>query len=272
MLRAENLQLGYEEKIVIEDFSLDLKEGEVVSIVGPNGCGKSTILKSISGLLTRQAGSIYLDSKDLDKMDLKDVARRMSLLSQHNRSPEDISVRDLVHYGRIPHKKWYERQNSEDQAIVDWALRMTSLEAFENKLVMELSGGERQKVWLAMALAQRPRLLLLDEPTSYLDIYNQIEILELIKKLNQELGLSVIMVLHDLGQAAKYSHRLVVIDQGRKAAEGCPRKILTEELIRDVYQVEVCIRKNILEDEFIIHPIKLCNRKGCRKRCLYDYK
>ncbi len=265
MIETKNLCVGYEEKIVVEDFSLNICEGEMVSIIGPNGSGKSTILKAISRLLKHQGGAIYLEKEDISDMNIKNIAQKMSTLSQHNRSPEDIKVKELIYYGRLPHKKWHERRNKEDDEIINWAINQTSLNGYEDKNVSELSGGERQRVWIAMALAQKPKLLLLDEPTTYLDICHQLEVMELVKSLNKELNLTVIMVLHDLGQAAKYSHRVVVLKDGNLAVEGRPYDVLTEDLIREVYNVEVCIRKDILKGEVIIHPMGVC--KSCEKRC-----
>lgn len=257
MIEGKELKIGYEERIVVRDFSFKIKNGEMVSIIGPNGSGKSTILKTISRLLKQKNGTIYLEKEDISDMNIRKIAQKMSSLSQHNKSPGDISVRELIYYGRMPHKKWYERRTKEDDEIIHWAITHTSLSGFEDKKVMELSGGERQRVWIAMALAQKTKILLLDEPTTYLDICHQLEVMELVKSLNKELGLTVIMVLHDLAQAAKYSHKVVVIDDGRLVVEGCPSEVLTEELIKRVYNVEVCIRKDILEDEIIIHPMSV---------------
>lgn len=265
MIEARNLKIAYEEKIVIKDFSLKIKEGEMVSIIGPNGSGKSTILKTISRLLKQKNGVIYLEKEDVSGINIKKIAQKMSSLSQHNRSPEDINVKELIYYGRMPHKKWYEIKTKEDEDIIQWAIKKTSLNGFEDKKIVELSGGERQRVWIAMALAQKPKILLLDEPTTYLDICHQLEVMELIKSLNRELGLTVIMVLHDLGQAAKYSHRVVVIKEGNLVVEGNPAKVLTVDLIKQVYNVEVCIRKDILKGEIIIHPMGVC--KECETRC-----
>lgn len=265
MIEANNLHLAYDDQTVVADFSLNVIEGEMVSIIGPNGSGKSTILRAISRLLKQRSGAIYLEKEDISDMNIKKVAQKMSALSQHNRSPDDIKVKELIYYGRLPHKKWYEGRTKEDDEIVKWAITHTSLNGYEDKNVVELSGGERQRVWIAMALAQKPRLLLLDEPTTYLDICHQLEVMELIKSLNKELNLTVIMVLHDLGQAAKYSDKLVVIKEGNLAAEGSPKDILTEELIREVYNVEVCIRRDILKGEVVIHPMGVC--RNDEERC-----
>ncbi|WP_461614217.1 ABC transporter ATP-binding protein [Clostridium sp. Marseille-QA1073] len=170
MIETKNLCIAYENKIVIEDFSFSVEEGQMVSIIGPNGSGKSTLLKAISRFLKKKSGVVYLEKEDMNLMNIKKVAQKMSTLSQHNKSPEDLVVKELIYYGRMPHKKWLERRNSEDEKIINWAISHTSLQGYENKKVIELSGGERQRVWIAMALAQKPKILLLDEPTTYLDI------------------------------------------------------------------------------------------------------
>lgn len=265
MIEAKQLTIGYTEKNVVSNLSLEVEAGQLVSIIGPNGSGKSTLLKTLSRYLKPKSGLVYLEKEAMEKMDIKEIAKKISTLSQHNRSPEDITVRELIYYGRMPHKKWYQPKNQEDEKIIEWAIRHTSLRGFEDNRVMSLSGGERQRVWIAMALAQRPQVLLLDEPTTYLDICHQLEVMELVQALNRELNLTVIMVLHDLNHAAKYSHRVVVMKDGALVAEGAPAQVLTEALIQTVYNVEVCIRRDFPDGELVIHPIGVC--KSCEERC-----
>ncbi len=268
MIEAKNLCIAYSEKVIVQDFSFKVEPGQMVSIIGPNGSGKSTLLKTLSRFLRQKSGFVYLEKEDMGTMNVKYIAHKISTLSQHNKSPEDITVKELIYYGRMPHKRWFEPKNQEDEEIIQWAISHTSLQGFEDKRAMALSGGERQRVWIAMALAQRPQVLLLDEPTTYLDICHQLEVMELVQNLNKELNLTVIMVLHDLSQAAKYSHRVVVMKDGALVAEGSPIEVLTEDLIKSVYNVEVCIRRDLLKGEFIIHPIGVC--KGCEKRCEHE--
>ena len=258
MIEAKNLQIGYEEKIIVNDFSFNVAEGQIVSVIGPNGSGKSTILRCISRYIKSKTGSVHFESEDMGKMNVKNVAKKMASLSQYNRSPDDITVEELIYYGRMPHKKWHEKKNKEDVEIMNWAINETSVEKYRDKKVSSLSGGERQRVWIAMALTQKPKILLLDEPTTYLDICHQLEVMELIKKLNRNLNLTVIMVLHDLCQAANYSDKVVVIKDGNLVAEGAPRETLTTQLIKDVYNVDTCIREDILQGEIMIYPIKVC--------------
>lgn len=256
MIEVKNIKVSYDSKVILENFSFKVKEGEMVSIIGPNGCGKSTVLKTISGFLKKSGGKVYLQGEDMDEISAKKIARKMSVLSQYNRNPEDITVEDLVSYGRVPHKKWYEKKSEKDEEIINWALEETGVKNMKDSSILELSGGERQRVWLAMSLAQEPRVLLLDEPTTYLDISHQLEIMELLRKLNRELKITVIMVLHELSQAAKYSDKIIVMKKGKVVGEGRPFNILDEKLIEEVYNVDAYIDKKSIKDEIIIHPIR----------------
>ncbi len=256
MIEVKNIKVSYDSKVILENFSFKVKEGEMVSIIGPNGCGKSTVLKTISGFLKKSGGKVYLQGEDMDEISAKKIARKMSVLSQYNRNPEDITVEDLVSYGRVPHKKWYEKKSEKDEEIINLALEETGVKNMKDSSILELSGGERQRVWLAMSLAQEPRVLLLDEPTTYLDISHQLEIMELLRKLNRELKITVIMVLHELSQAAKYSDKIIVMKKGKVVGEGRPFNILDEKLIKEVYNVDAYIDKKSIKDEIIIHPIR----------------
>lgn len=259
MINASNLKIGYENKIVVDNFDFEITQGEIVSLIGPNGSGKSTVLKVLSRLMCSINGIVYLDGHDIHRLPTKEVAKRLSILSQHHHTPPDFTVEELVSYGRIPHRSWYEAKNKEDEDIVRWAMQKTRVEGFRDRSVNSLSGGERQRSWIAMALAQRPKVLLLDEPTTYLDICHQIEVMELVNKLNKELGLTVVMVLHDLNQAVRYSHRLVVIKDGRLIVEGSPEKVLTEELLRTVYNVEAEVTMDTKIGKPVFLPIGLSN-------------
>lgn len=239
MLQVESVHVHYGERPIVQNLSLTVQKGEVVSIIGPNGSGKSTLLKSISGLIPYASGGVTIEGKELQKMNVREVAKQLCMLSQSNVSPMDMTVGDLVGFGRMPHKKWYEQLTQEDREIIQWALEQTNMRRYEHRLVHSLSGGESRKAWLAMALAQRPKLLLLDEPTTYLDIAHQLDVLELVKTLNKELGITVVMVLHDLNHASLYSDKVCVIQNGERKAYGTPKDVLNQELIRSVYGVEV---------------------------------
>ncbi|QDQ01784.1 ABC transporter ATP-binding protein [Lysinibacillus fusiformis] len=242
MLKIEQLSVCYEHKEVVHDFSFDVKKGEVLSIIGPNGSGKSTILKAVSRMLPYSAGTITFDGENMRQLSSKEIAKKMCVLSQRNQAPADITVRNLVCYGRYPHKKWFERLDDEDYAIVDWALEKTQLTQYKDQSIAALSGGESQRAWIAMALAQRPQILLLDEPTTYLDIAHQHEVLELVRELNRDMGMTVVMVLHDLNQASSYSDRIVVVKDGYRAQVGTPDYVMTEQMIQTIYKMEAEIQ------------------------------
>ncbi|WP_107923042.1 ABC transporter ATP-binding protein [Lysinibacillus parviboronicapiens] len=242
MLKIEQLAVCYEHKEVIHDFSFNVKKGEVLSIIGPNGSGKSTILKAVSRMLPYSAGTITFDGENMRQLSSKEIAKKMCVLSQRNQAPADITVRNLVCYGRYPHKKWFERLDDEDYAIVDWALEKTQLTHYKDQSIAALSGGESQRAWIAMALAQRPQILLLDEPTTYLDIAHQHEVLELVRELNRDMGMTVVMVLHDLNQASSYSDRIVVVKDGYRAQMGTPDDVMTEQMIQTIYKMEAEIQ------------------------------
>lgn len=257
MLKLESMSIRYEDKSVIRDFSFEVLPGEVVSIIGPNGSGKSTILKGITGLIPCESGQVFIGEEELRSLSIRDVSRLLSMLSQANSSPADMTVEELVTFGRMPHKKWYKQLDDEDYRIMEWALQLTGMDRYRERLVYSLSGGEAQKAWLAMALAQCPKILLLDEPTTYLDIAHQLDVLELVKTLNRELQLTVVMVLHDLNHASTYSDKVCVVQQGNVRAYGPPQEVLTRELIREVYRVEtdIEIKNNSNPRIHVLHKI-----------------
>ena len=256
MISGKNLKVGYEQKIIIEDLSIKVNKGEVVSIIGPNGCGKSTLLKTLSRMIKPISGNVYIEDKDIKTMKNKKIAQKICLLSQHNNAPMDLTVEELVYFGRIPHKKWYETKNSEDKEIVDWAIENTGLTKYKNTPIGALSGGERQRAYIAQALCQKPDLLLLDEPTTYLDISYQLEVMELVRTINEKFNITIVMVLHELNQASKYSDRLIIMKKGSIVCDGCPNEIVNKEVIKDVYSIECDIDKDPITNKPRIHPIK----------------
>ena len=256
MISGKNLKVGYEQKIIIEDLSIKVNKGEVVSIIGPNGCGKSTLLKTLSRMIKPISGNVYIEDKDIKAMKNKKIAQKICLLSQHNNAPMDLTVEELVYFGRIPHKKWYETKNSEDKEIVDWAIENTGLTKYKNTPIGSLSGGERQRAYIAQALCQKPDVLLLDEPTTYLDISYQLEVMELVRNINEKFNITIVMVLHELNQASKYSDRLIIMKKGSIVCDGCPNEIVNEEVIKKVYNIECDIDKDPITNKPRIHPIK----------------
>ena len=235
---VKSLEVGYDEHIIVRGMDLRLKPGGVTTLIGPNGCGKSTLLKAMTRILKCRGGAILLEGKEIRKMPTKELAQKISILSQHQITPDDITVQDLVSYGRMPYQKWYQGESQEDVEIVRWAMEAASVAHMADRKVRSLSGGERQRAWIATALAQKPRFLFLDEPTTYLDIAHQMEIMQLIQTLKAQLDISIIMVLHDIGQAMEVSDQVVVMKDGRKVASGDPQTVITEALIEQVYAVK----------------------------------
>ncbi|MFF8769657.1 ABC transporter ATP-binding protein [Kitasatospora sp. NPDC015120] len=237
-LEARDLTLAYEARTVAEELSLRIPDGKVTVIVGPNACGKSTLLRALGRLLKPVRGAVLLDGEELARVPTKQIARRIGLLPQSPSAPEGIAVADLVSRGRQPHQSWWQQWSAEDEAAVAEALERTSTAELAERGVDELSGGQRQRVWIAMALAQGTDILLLDEPTTFLDIAHQVEVLDLVRRLNVERGRTVVAVLHDLNQAARYADHLVAMRAGRVVAEGPPAEVVTADLVREVFGLE----------------------------------
>lgn len=247
VLVAENLNLFRSTSFSINDVSLQLKKGEIVSIIGANGSGKSTILRLLTKLITPESGSVYLEGKRIDEMSQKVIAQKLTMLPQVHDHNIDLTVYDLVKYGRNPFQKWYEGIRAEDKDIIEFAISATNLEHMRHRPLQSLSGGERQRAWIAMSLAQMPDILLFDEPTTYLDISHQLEVMELIKRLNDENGITIVMVLHDLNQAARYSHRLIAMKDGGIVLQGAPNEVFSRNFFEEVFGIDV----NIYYDEDI---------------------
>lgn len=256
MISCKNLKVGYEEKVIIENLSLSITKGEVVSIIGPNGCGKSTLLKTLSRIIKPMSGGIYIQNESIKSLKSKHISQKVCLLSQHNDAPGDLTVEELVYFGRIPHKKWYESKTKSDEEIVNWAIENTGLKRYKNTPINSLSGGERQRAYIAQALCQKPDILLLDEPTTYLDISYQLEVMELVREINEKFNITIVMVLHELNQASKYSDRLVIMKDGEIVSDGCPRDVINKETIKQVYKIECDIDNDPISNKPRIHPIQ----------------
>lgn len=240
-LRAEKLCLAYGERTVVHDLDLDIPDGSVTAVIGPNGCGKSTLLRSFGRLLRPKSGHVLLDGSPVHTLPTRRVAGTVGLLPQSPEAPEGITVADLVARGRHPHQSWYRRWSSDDEAAVEQALRSTGTYDLAERTLDELSGGQRQRAWIAMALAQETPILLLDEPTTYLDIAHQFEVLELLKDLNRKQGRTIVMVVHDLNHAAQYADHIVAVANGGIHAAGRPADLLTPDLIKVVFGIDAVV-------------------------------
>lgn len=245
MLQAKDICVSYDGKEVLKSINIDVPKGEIVTIVGPNGSGKSTIMKVFSRTLKPRKGRVLLENRDINEMNTTSIARSLAVLPQVKMVPADFTVEMLAGYGRYPHLGFGNKLAKKDYEIIDWAVEKTGMAQFRHRFVRTLSGGERQRAWIAMALAQKTDILLLDEPTTFLDISYQLEILELLKELNEKLGLTIVMVLHDLNQAVRYSDRIYALKSGQiyKYSDSC--ELLTKELLEDVFRVE----GDVLTDE-----------------------
>lgn len=225
----------------LQNISLSFQKEKITSIIGPNGSGKSTLLKVFTKLIKPDAGMVIIDGESISTIQSKRLAKKITMLSQVQNNEIDLTVRELVSHGRLPHRKWHEALTTDDQSIIDWAISITNLEHLANQQIQLLSGGERQRAWIAMAVVQSPDILLLDEPTTYLDISHQLEIMELVHYLNKELNMTIVMVLHDINQAAQYSDYLIVMKDGELIKQGRPKEVITKELFRDVFLIHTNI-------------------------------
>lgn len=252
-LVVQDLSAGYGDRIILDGLGLDITPGRITSIVGANACGKSTLLRTISRLLAPSRGEVLLDGKSVHRIPTRELARTLGLLPQSPVAPEGITVADLVSRGRHPHHGLMSRWSSHDDEAVANALDVTGISDLADREVDELSGGQRQRVWIAMALAQETDLLLLDEPTTFLDVSHQIEVLDLLTDLNHRRGITIVMVLHDLNLAARYSDHLVAIKEGRLYAHGRPEDVLNEEVIMSVFG----LRSRVIRDPISGTPMML---------------
>lgn len=254
-LRAEHLQLAYEQHQVVPDLSVEIPQGRVSAIVGANACGKSTLLRGLARLLKPKGGTVYLDGHDIHRMATKHVARRLGLLPQAPSAPEGITVADLIARGRYPHQSLFRQWTSADEQAVASAMTATEILDLAPRPVDELSGGQRQRAWIAMALAQDTQIMLLDEPTTFLDVAHQVEILDLLTDLNQQDGRTIVLVLHDLNHACRYSHHLIAMCEGEITAQGPPAEVVTNELVQRVFGLRCQVTPDPVSQTPMVIPI-----------------
>ena len=263
-LEARGVRLGYGDRTVVDHLDLAIPSGRTTVLVGANACGKSTTLRALARLLRPEGGEVLLDGAAIHRRPAREVARTLGLLPQSPAAPAGIAVADLVAYGRSPHQPWWRRWSAEDDDAVAEALELTGTSALADRPVDELSGGQRQRVWIAMALAQQTDLLLLDEPTTYLDLAHQIEVLDLLRDLNRARGTTVVMVLHDLHHAARYADHLVAMRDGAITAAGPPAEVVTEQLVAEVFGLRSMVVADPVTGTPLVLPVGRHDRAPAR--------
>lgn len=240
-LYTEGLSIGYVDRLIVEDLNLSIPQGKITALVGANGSGKSTILKTMARIMKPRNGTVFLDGKSIHSQSTKEIAKELAILPQNPVAPDGLSVFELISYGRFPHQKGFGSLTKEDKKYIEWALQVTGMVDFYDRPVDQLSGGQRQRAWIAMALAQGTDMLFLDEPTTYLDMAHQLEVLKLLEHLNEEEKRTIVMVVHDLNHATRFAQHMVAIKTGRVVCEGSPSEVMTSEVLREVFGIEADI-------------------------------
>ena len=246
ILKGEGISVGYQQNTIIQEMDVQIPKGQITSIIGPNGGGKSTLLKALSRMMPGKTGQVILDGQQIAQLPTIQVAQKMAILPQSPQAPGGLTVEELVAYGRYPHQKGFGKLKSEDHRAIQWALEMTHMEAFAQRNIDALSGGQRQRAWIAMALAQDTPLILLDEPTTYLDMAHQLEVLELLKDLNETSHKTIALVIHDLNLAARFSHWMIAMREGKVLYEGTAEAVMTREVLADVFSLDAYVDNDLL--------------------------
>ncbi|MGX2961911.1 ABC transporter ATP-binding protein [Peribacillus sp. JNUCC 23] len=243
-LYTDDLNIGYGERLIVKDLNIEIPDKKITTIIGSNGCGKSTLLKAITRIIPHQSGAVVLDGENISKESTKILAKKMAILPQTPESASGLAVGELVSYGRFPYQKGFGRLTKKDYEVIDWALEVTGTKEFKYRSVDALSGGQRQRVWIAMALAQETEMIFLDEPTTYLDMAHQLEVLELLQTLNKEQKRTIVMVLHDLNQAARFADYIIALKDGEIVKAGSCEEIITQDVLRKVFQIDAEIGRD----------------------------
>lgn len=249
-MEVRDLYFSYGKNRILKGVSLKIAEGRITTIMGANGCGKSTLFHLMTKNLVPGKGKIFLEGKNIQNLTIKEFARKVSIVHQYNTSSDDITVERLVSFGRTPHMKMMKERSADDDRLIEWAMEVTGISEYREREVSRLSGGQRQRVWIAMALAQNTKILFLDEPTTYLDIRYQIEILELVRKLNVEFGITTVMVLHDINQAIAFSDEVIGLKGGKVVVQGNPQDVITRDSILTLYGIELDVTE--IDDKKVV--------------------
>ncbi|EHS55205.1 ABC transporter ATP-binding protein [Paenibacillus kribbensis] len=240
-LKTANLDIAYEDRLIVEDLNVEIPQGKITALVGANGSGKSTILKTMARIMNPKGGSVLLDGKSIHKQSTREVAKQLAILPQNPTAPEGLTVTELVSYGRFPYQKGFGSMKADDRKMVEWAIQVTGMSEFHDRPIDQLSGGQRQRAWIAMALAQDTDILFLDEPTTFLDMAHQLEVLHLLEYLNTSAERTIVMVVHDLNHAARYAQHMIAIKKGKAEAVGAPTEVMSPDVLREVFGIEADI-------------------------------
>ena len=243
-ISTKNLNISYGNLDIVKDLNLDIPKGKITTIIGSNGCGKSTILKTIARIIQAKSGDIFVNNINIKEQSPKDLAKVMAVLPQSPQAPSGLTVEELIAYGRFPHQKGFGKMKKEDEDIVTWALKSTGIEEFRDRPMEALSGGQRQRAWIAMALAQQTEILILDEPTTYLDLAHQLEILKLLEELNRKQGTTIVMVIHELNNAARFADHMIGVKKGKVVCQGTAHEVMTKENLKELFNIDA----EIVED------------------------
>lgn len=252
-ISTKNLNISYGNLDIVKDLNLDIPKGKITTIIGSNGCGKSTILKTIARIIQVKSGDIFVNNINIKEQSPKELAKVMAVLPQSPQAPSGLTVEELISYGRFPHQKGFGKMKKEDEDIVTWALKSTGIEEFRERPMEALSGGQRQRAWIAMALAQQTEILILDEPTTYLDLAHQLEILKLLEELNRKQGTTIVMVIHELNNAARFADHMIGVKKGKVVCQGTAHEVMTKENLKELFNIDA----EIVEDPRNNKPVCL---------------